>query len=78
MTETSKSDQCEPPSATETFRASLMGRKICVVLEKLGRASLRESGFSVCMSMKDMEGRRRTMCEEGYLQSSSRSRYLFS
>ena len=76
MTETSKSDQCEPPSATETLRASLMGRKMCVVLEKFGRASLRVRGSGVCISMKAIEGRRRTMCEEGYLGRDSRSRYL--
>jgi len=37
---------------------------------------LRVRGSGVCMSMKAIEGRRRTMCEEGYLRSSSRSRYL--
>ncbi len=65
-----------PPSATEGLRASLMGRKICVVLEKSGRASLRVRTSRVCISMKAMEGRRRTMCEAGKLQSFSRSRYL--
>jgi hypothetical protein len=49
---------------------------MCVVLEKLGRASLRVRGSGVCISMKAMEGRRRTMWLEGYLRSSSRSRYL--
>jgi len=49
---------------------------MCVVREKLGRASLRVSGSGVCISMKAMEGRRRTMWLEGYLRSSSRSRYL--
>lgn len=76
MTETRRRDQCEPPSATETLRASLMGRKMCVVLEKLGRASFRVRGSGVCISMKAMEGRRRTMCEEGYWERDSRSRYL--
>lgn len=47
-----------------------------MVLEKSGRASFNERGFGVCMSMNAIEGRRRTMCEEGYFLSSSRSRYL--
>lgn len=47
-----------------------------MVREKSGRASFRVRGSGVCISMKAMEGRRRTMCEEGYLRSSSRSRYL--
>jgi len=76
MTDTSRSDQCEPPSATETLRASLMGRKMCVVLEKSGRASLRVRGSGVCISMKAIEGRRRTMFEEGNWERDSRSRYL--
>lgn len=49
---------------------------MCVVLLKFGSASFRERGSGVCISMKAMEGRRRTMCEEGYLLSCSRSRYL--
>lgn len=53
-----------------------MGRKMCVVLLKSGKASLSVRGSGVCMSMKDMEGRRRTMCELGYLLRTSRSRYL--
>ena len=32
-----------------------------VVREKLGRASLSVRGSGVCISMKDMDGRRRTM-----------------
>lgn len=48
-----------------------------MVWEKLGRASLRDKGSGVCMSMNAIEGRRRTMCDEGYFRSSSRSRYLF-
>jgi hypothetical protein len=43
-----------------------MGRKMCVVRVKLGRASLRVRGSGVCISMKAMEGRRRTMWLEGY------------
>jgi hypothetical protein len=50
---------------------------MCVVLEKLGSASFRESTLEVFISMNAMEGRRRTIWEEGYLRSSSRSRYLF-
>lgn len=76
MTDTSRRDQCDPPSATETFRLSLIGRKMCVVLEKFGRASLRVNGFGVCINMNAIEGRSRTMCEDGYFLSSSRSRYL--
>ena len=49
---------------------------MCVVFEKFGRASLRVSGSGVCISMKAMEGRRRTMCEEGYWERNSRSRNL--
>lgn len=74
--ETRRRDQCEPPSATETLRASFMGRNMCVVWEKFGRASLRVKGSGVCMSMNAIDGRRRTICEEGYFRSSSRSRYL--
>lgn len=38
-----------------------MGRNTCVVREKSGNASLRVVGSGVFMSMKDMEGRNRTM-----------------
>jgi hypothetical protein len=34
--------------------------------------------LEVFISMNAIEGRRRTMLEEGYLRSSSRSRYLFA
>lgn len=44
---------------------------------KSGRASLRVEGSGVCISMKDMEGRRRMMCELGYWVRVSRSRYLW-
>ena len=53
-----------------------MGKKMWVVSVKSGRACLRVRGSGVCMSIKAMLGRRRTMWEEGYLRSSSRSRYL--
>jgi hypothetical protein len=50
---------------------------MCVVEVKSGRASFRVRGSGVCISMKAMEGRRRTMLEEGYWESCSRSRYLW-
>lgn len=38
---------------------------MCVVFVKLGRASRRESGSGVCMSMKAIEGRSRTILADG-------------
>ena len=49
---------------------------MCVVLLKSGRAKRSSVGSGVCISMNVMLGRRRTIWEEGYLGSSSRSRYL--
>ena len=74
--ETSKRDQCDPPSATVTERASFMGRKTCVVFVKSGSASLRVKGLGVCISMNAIEGRSRTMWEFVYFERCSRSRYL--
>lgn len=76
MTETRRRDQWEPPSATAALRASLIGRNMWVVLEKSGRASLRVRGSGVCINMNAMEGRSRTICDEGYCESCSRSKYL--
>ena len=53
-----------------------MGRKICVVREKSGSASFNVRGSRVCISMNDMEGRRRTMLAFLYSLRYSRSRYL--
>lgn len=78
MIETRSRDQWDPPSAMVTERASFIGRKICVVWVKSGRADLMVRGSGVCINMKAMLGRRRMICEEGYLQSCSRSRYLGS
>ena len=55
-----------------------MGRKMCVVREKSGRASLRVRGLGVCMSMNAIEGRNRTIFEEGYFVRCSCSSHLFS
>lgn len=46
------------------------------VRRKSGRAEMRVSGLGVCMSMKDILGRRRTMLAFLYLERNSRSRYL--
>ena len=79
ITETRRRDQWEPLLETEALRVSLIGRKMCVVRVKLGRAPLMVKGSGVCMSMKAIEGRRRMMRAAGYLgSSSSRSRYLGS
>lgn len=59
--ETRRRDQWEPSSARVTFWASLIGRKMWVVCVKFGSASLRVRGSWVCINMKAMEGRRRTM-----------------
>lgn len=74
--ETKRRDQCDPPSATAALRLSFMGRKMCVVLEKSGSAVLIVRGSGVCISMNAIEGRRRTMFEEGYCARASRSKYL--
>jgi hypothetical protein len=74
--EIKRRDQCVPPSASETFRQSLMGRKTCVVREKSGNASRSECGFGVCRIIKDMLGRRRTMLDDLNSVRNSRSKYL--
>ena len=53
-----------------------MGRNTWVVFVKSGNASLMVVGSGVFMSMKDMEGRSRTICAFGKVLSFSCSRYL--
>jgi len=62
MTETSRRDQWEPPSATETLRASFMGRKMCVVREE---DNVRGGVFAEFFALEVPFCISKASCEEG-------------
>ena len=65
-----------PPSAVFGDVLSLMGRKMCVLLVKSGKAERSVVGSGVWFSMKHIEGLRRLTWAAGYRGRYSCSRYL--